>query len=180
MTRSDGIRTPEDLKLRCRVDEHTDCWHWPGGTDGNGRPSFRFPPLGGITVSAGMAAAFWRTGERPKKGTAWHAMCGSGDCVNPAHRRCGTRKTQMRALRLVKLPLDRAKISAARLKNSPLSAADVAEIREKGLTVQEIVDRWGISRGYASSVRTGRARHTTVAPQSSVFAMGAALHQKAA
>jgi hypothetical protein len=176
MKRADGIRTQDDLQLRCVVDPDTLCWHWRGATDSNGRPSFRFPPLGGAIVSAGVAAAYWRTGERPKRGTAWHTICRAGDCVNPQHRRCGTRKSQMLALRLKKSPLSKARISAGRLKKSRITESDIAEIRAKSLTVQEIVDRWGISRGYASNIRTGRARHTKVAPQSSVFTMGAALH----
>ncbi len=174
-TRQDGIRTPADLKLRCVVDPDTACWHWKAARDVNNRPSFWFPPIKAV-ASIGVACAWWKTGKRPEKGSAWHAVCNTPDCANPAHRRCGDRSTQMLALKIVRSPLVRARQAQGKRLHSKLTDADVAAIRGSTMTLQQIMDRYGICRSYACQLRRGVKRATLVAPQSSVFAIGAAMN----
>lgn len=167
--RKDGIRTPADLKLRCIVDPLTGCWDWRGARDGNGRPSLWLPAIGS-RVSLGVACAVFATGKRPERGTAWHTTCGSSACANPAHRICGTRSSQMLSLKLVRTPLQRAKVSASKRATAKLSEADVQDIRSCDLTLDQIAAKFDICVGYACEVRSGKRRLDLAAPASSVFA----------
>lgn len=173
--RSDGIRTPADLKLRCIVDPDTACWHWRGARDLNNRPSFWFPPLRAV-ASIGVACSFWKTGARPAKGAMWHSFCNTTDCANPAHRRAGNRSTQMLSLKMVRSPLVRARQAAGKRKVSKLTDADVAAIYGSSMTLQQIMDRYGVCRSYACQLRKGTKRKSTAAPQSSIFSIGVAMN----
>ena len=164
-----GIRAAADLMLRCKVDVDTSCWEWHGARDARGRPSTWCPGLQ-ATVSLGVLAAYLRTGQRPAKGTAWHCLCKTPDCANPAHRTAGTRSSQMLALRMRRTPAQRAKVAAGRRLVGKLTEADVAVIRDGGLLLREIVARYGISTSYACEVRSGKRRADLAAPGSSVFA----------
>jgi hypothetical protein len=163
-----GIRTRADLKARCTVDVDTGCWHWKGKLDQVGKPSIWFPPLQ-QRCTLGVIAAYFRTGERPKPGTAWHSKCSARDCANPGHRIEGNRSTQLLAAKLSHTPATRARISQRRAR---ISDADVAQIRTAALPVAEIVERFGVCAGYAAELRNGTRRQIVGggAPGSSVFA----------
>ena len=166
-----GIYTAEDLMSRCKVEKITGCWMWVGAKDKHGRPSMWIPKLKRVG-SLGTIAAVLATGERPKPGTAWHAVCGNRDCANPAHRIEGNRSSQMLAQCMKRGPAQRARIARARrAKAGKLTDADIFEIRTGGQTLDQITARFGICKGYASDVRAGRRPlHVGAAPGSSVFA----------
>lgn len=168
-----GIRYPYDLRQRCKVDRETGCWRWNGACDSNGRPSFWFAPLQ-QRVSIGIVACWWATGARPAKGQAWHVCCSTPNCANPKHRVAGDRSSQMLAAGIKRSSLTRARITVGRRRHCKLSEADVHEIRTGGMTLDQIVDRFGISMGYASEVRAGKRRKKPVVLGSSVFAVGQA------
>lgn len=167
--RSDGIRTAADLMLRCTVDEQTKCWHWKGALDGEGRPSMWLPAISGVG-SIGVACALFATGKRPERGTAWHAVCTTPQCANPAHRVCGTRSSQMQALKLARTPLQIARITQAKRAVAKLSQEDVRAIRAGSLTLKQISEQYRIGIGYACEVRSGKRRAELAAPSASVFA----------
>ena len=170
--RHTGIRTPDDLKARCWVDEDTGCWHWRGAVDSQGRPSSWAPALR-RTASMGVLACLLRTGAGPLPKQYWHCTCITQYCANPEHRVCGTRKSQMLAQRLKRDPLVVARISRTKRLASKLSEADCEHIRTGGLKLAEIMDLYGISQGYACVVRSGQRRQPLAAPGSSVFAPNA-------
>ena len=167
--RSDGIRTAADLMLRCTVDEQTKCWHWKGARDSSGRPSVWLPAIRAVG-SIGVACAVFATGNRPERGTAWHAICATPHCANPAHRTCGTRSSQMLALKMTRTPLQVARVSSGKRAKSKLTQADVHSIRAGSMTLKQIAAQHGISIGYACEVRSGKRRADLAAPASSVFA----------
>lgn len=156
-----GINSPADMAKRCVV-HRTGCWTWQGAKDVNGRPSFWFPPLQ-ARVSLGVAACWWATGRRPEKGEAWHVVCTTTDCANPAHRTCGNRSSQMLAARLERTLEQRLRQAAGRRKVGKLTDADVAAIQESTETLQVLAERHGISPGYACSVRSGKRRAFAIA-----------------
>lgn len=60
--RTDGIRTADDLRARCWIDDDTGCWHWRGAVDLNGIPSMWLPALRRRT-SLGVVAAVLATDQ---------------------------------------------------------------------------------------------------------------------
>lgn len=164
--RHDGIRSPEDLRIRCWVDEETNCWLWRGATDANGRPSMRLPALG-RTVSIGVACCYFETGGAPMRGQVWHVTCKTANCANPDHRRSGTRSTMMNALKLTRSPLTRARISAGKRAKGKLTEAQREEIALSTENLRVIGDRYGICPSYVSKIRI--AQHRSVKSGSSVF-----------
>lgn len=89
-----GIRTVEDLRIRCHVDEDTGCWIWRYGKS-QGAPRVHLAINGINTAMRGRQAAMvlLRGGPLPAGQWAFPRMCCSHtDCVNPAHTRTGSRK----------------------------------------------------------------------------------------
>lgn len=157
--RTDGIRTPDDLKARCWVDEDTGCWLWRGAVDSHGIPSMWLPALLRRS-SLGVAACLFATGAAPLPGQAWHCTCTTRYCANPAHRTCGTRSSQMLAARMTRTPLQRARISAAKRANGKLTDAQRVEIAGSSDILRVIADRYGISISQAQKMR----RQTQIQP----------------
>lgn len=153
MTR--GIRTADDLKGRCWVDDDTGCWHWRGAVDTNGIPSMWLPELRRRT-SLGVVAAVLTTGAAPLPGQMWHCTCTTRYCANPAHRTCGTRSSQMLAARMTRNPLQRARISAGKRANGKLTDKQRAEIAGSDEVLRVLSDRYGISISHAQKLRSTR------------------------
>ena len=165
-----GIRTLEDLRGRCKIDDITGCWNWGMGCDGNGRPSVWMPDLHRRT-SLGVAICWIKTGKLPAPGVVWHLTCRNMLCANPAHRKVGTRSTQMLAAKVTRTPLTRARISANRRGGSKLKPEQFEDIRSGGKLLREICEQHGISMSYASLIRSGKDRQPVSAPGSSIFSM---------
>jgi hypothetical protein len=168
--RNDGIRTVADLRDRCRIDTLTNCWVWAHGRNSDGRVSAWIPALQ-ARGSLGTLIAILKTGQRPKPGTAWHPICTTPDCANPAHRIEGTRSSQMSALVGVKRsPQTRARMVISRRKFRKLSDEDVQAIRVSEEPLKVLAERYGVHMNYVSEVRSGRQRRAPIAPGASVFA----------
>lgn len=165
-----GVRTLADIKDRCVVDDITGCWHWRSARDSNGVPNMQLPALGRV-VSLGVAIGTLTTGQPPARGVVWHCTCETRQCANPAHRRAGTRSSQMLAAKLKRSPQTRARMTAGKRRTAKLSQADADEIRGSDLKLTEIMARYGITKGYACEIRAGKRRTPLAAPGSSVFAL---------
>jgi len=87
-----GIRSVEDLRQRCRIDEETGCWHW-GLAIVQGVPSVHFVVDGKRQKTKGRRASLLIAGKKIPKGHVVFARphCKSDDCVNPDHSRSGDR-----------------------------------------------------------------------------------------
>ncbi len=83
-------RTVDDLRARCTVNADTGCWAWTGRFFGGVNPAI---PLAGTNgaVSLQIALAVLTTGARMPSGRWLIPTCGNLPCLNPAHRREGSR-----------------------------------------------------------------------------------------
>jgi hypothetical protein len=167
MTR--GVRAISDLLDRCRVVDG--CWHWADGRDGNGRPSLWLPALG-RRVTLGTAICVLRTGKPPAKGVVWHCTCDTPNCANPAHRKAGTRSSQMLAAGIQRDAVTRARIAAGKRARSNLTDDAVRAIRASGETLHVLAARHGITPSYASQIRRGQRRREFCAAGASIFNLG--------
>ena len=171
--RSNGVRTLEDLRQRCVIDDITqDCWNYGGGKTGDGLPSIWFPPLG-IRTTPGVILCYLKTGKRPAPGVVWHRTCDSLLCCNPGHRKAGTRRSQMANAAITRSPLERARISVSKRAQSKLTEAAVDDIRSSEDTLAECAARHGISVSHVSRIRRGELWRP-VEQGASVFSLGCA------
>lgn len=165
-----GIRTIEDLRQRCRVDEDTGCWQYGKATRSHHAPGVRLAALDQEMVSIGTAIAVLTTGKRPKKGVFWHITCATNHCANPDHRRAGTRRSQMLQAAYKPSPLTLARMTVKRRAKSRLTEADVAAIRASRETLTVLAERFRVSASHISRIRLGQAWRPTASPAASVFA----------
>lgn len=189
-----GIRSLQELKDRCVVNEETGCWMWSGAkTMSRGRKSsgirFETPvcavPLGMMgndkhtTIPALRFAWHLAGGELKPRQIVYRALCNEPNCVNPDHAAQGTRKAVGKLVsqsgRLKNNP-QRQKVN---LSSSIKSAMPVDVVREieagyaEGLSQKEVRKRFGIGQKAAKAIRIGvhvnsKARQLVV-PHASVF-----------
>lgn len=170
-----GIRSTEDLRLRCRVDEITGCWHWSLSVC-NGSPKVHFSLEGRKYTMHGRRAALClqRGGLMPAAHVAWAHRCTSGDCVNPSHARSGTKAEWGRWLastgRLRGLPTKIAAADQARAKRRNLVQPDVLAAIQASPeeTIVALAARLGVSR-HAVWCARNRPRAEKLAANASVF-----------
>lgn len=167
-----GIRSEDDIKQRCWVDEETDCWHWRAGRVGNGEPSLYFPAWGHNTT-LGQALYFLRTGQRVPRGRIYHCTCTLAGCANPKHRKLGNRSTQMLVFARARSPMTRVRIAAAKRATSKLSEDDIAAIILSKDTLKALAARYRCCPDWIHQIKTGKARRPiALVPGASVFALG--------
>lgn len=156
-----GIRTVEDLRQRCCIDDDTGCWHW-GGATSNGLPIMRIPALGRSTTS-GAAICMLVTGKTPAPGVFWYRRCQSRDCVNPDHRVIGNKSRTMKARKFKHSAQTKAALSLSRRR---VPEEVIEAIRTSDDSPQEAAERHGVHLSYVYRVRRGESRRPVV---SSVF-----------
>jgi hypothetical protein len=164
-----GIRTIDDIKTRCWVDDDTGCWHWRGAMSGRGKYPAMWLADPQKRVTMPTAVCYVLTGEMPAKGVVWHSNCGNVACGNPEHRCEGTDSSKMLAAKITRSPLVRARMSAGRSKNSTLTLDALAEIRASSDILRVIAQRHGISIAWASRIRLNQVRLPRAAAGNSVF-----------
>jgi len=165
-----GVRTIEDLRLRCVVDEITGCWLWRGAfTQGVG--AVWLPELGKTRTI--RSAAMFLSGKPIKKGHRIYLKCIHSDCCNPAHCNPMTPaafgKAQAASDRLKGNPTRLATCIRLGRKNSRLTPELAQEIRESSETGLAIAARLGVSRSVVSKIRTNKAWNVAAMPGASVF-----------
>jgi hypothetical protein len=169
-----GIRTLEDLRQRCRIDDETGCWVWADGLNGSGNPCARMPGAKTSTTVGGILTALVGS---PGAGRYWVAACGNAMCMRRAagHRVPGTRSEQAKRAKPKLTTLQRANIAAGRNAGSRMSVADVRAIRSGEVSTVEAAQKHGITVSYAWAIRVGVKRaFCGEIPGSSVFTMRAA------
>lgn len=170
-----GIRTLADLQRRCRMDEDSGCWLWPGHCNRDGSARVCYALEDGKRVDAlGRRAALILGGTLPESGHyAFPTLdCEHANCVSPDHSRFGTRKDFGGFLRakgsLRGLP---KKVRACRengRKVAKLTMEKAREIRALDMPDEVIAQRYGVSRSTVQAVRGGRLWREGAA-NSSVF-----------
>lgn len=167
-----GIRTIEDLRDRCWVDDITGCWHWKGAVTQDGHPVMWLPQLD-KTTTAGVAICILKTGSPPKKGVFWRCICDTHGCANPDHRRPGSRSAQMLGAKITRSPLTRARMSKANCgPRHKLTDEQQEELRASTESLRVLAARYGIAQSTASRIKRDVGQQRTGAPGSSVFNFG--------
>lgn len=177
-----GIRTVEDLRQRCRVDDDTGCWHWGLSKGDDGRIWCHFRHDGKQIKTTGRRAALLLAGKTiaPKHVVFPTRACTSDDCVNPEHCRSSTRANHgqyMRATGRAKTPAKSASARALAHARRKLTWDQVHEIRASDETQAALALRFGVSQFCIWSIVSGRSWKQ---PASSVFTFRPELLRRAA
>jgi hypothetical protein len=132
-----GVRTLEDLRIRCVIDAETGCWLWRGAysqdRSRHGQPTTRVwlpvvPPGGARTSTAPRAAWLMAGKPLPPKGVVWRHLCRNPECINPQHGKGGTRQEMYAAF-----------VADGRMRGDPRRAAVNAINRQSQLVPPEKV-----------------------------------------
>lgn len=175
-----GIHTIEDIRQRCSINE-AGCWVWRMATaSASGRPAAYIPALGRVgTIGQALMVLGGKSGKR----SYYPAKCRNKLCCNPEHQSLMTRSQVTLLTAKPKSPLTIARIARTKAKNAPLklTADQYLEIRGSKKLLREIQAEYGISRCYASQLRSGEAgvfrqldQAPTLARGASVFSWGGA------
>lgn len=158
-----GIRSLQDLRDRCYVDDVTGCWHWRMSKTVDGIPRVHLPTSGGkrSNMLGRRAAMFLSTGKLlPNNFRVWAApMCHAEDCCNPEHCISGTAKqwgVWARESGILKTPAKRAAAVQQARKNRHLTDEQAAEVFAAEGTGKEIAAKFGVSRQLVSDLRLGK------------------------
>lgn len=168
-----GVRTPEDLRLRSRVDFDTGCWHWKQCIC-KGVPQVVIPIEDRYMHMRGRRAAAYVAGKRLCKGWQAWGTCESEDCVNPDHVKTGPRAmwaAEMKKRGVWKTPAMQASQRAKNLKRRALTPEQVLDILSSEKTGVALAREYGVSQETVSAVRRGKSYRKGSAY--SVFSMGA-------
>lgn len=174
-----GIRTLDDLKARCVVDDDTGCWHIRQAngrpftrTAGGKAPSITTPESG--SVIARRAAWILARDYVPPKGYVIASKCRCFDCIAPAHSTCVTRKrlghmvaqdgrasTPAKTANCMRISRNRS--------GTKLTLELAGWVRNSSQTQQEMAHALGVSQTSVWHIVTGRNYRPQGMPGASVF-----------
>lgn len=126
------------------------CWIWQGTRNEYGYGIFLLP--GEIPVRAHRYSFENFKGEIPDNMVVMHT-CDNPPCVNPDHLRLGTKADNNKDT-----AMKRRHNYGLKHWNGKLSEKQVAEIRNSDKTQRELAEIYGISHGYAGSIKRGEER----------------------
>lgn len=159
--------TLEAIREKCI--EEGDCWLWQGAMD-KGTPRAK---VGGKMVYVRRLVLELK-GKKIHTGMRATTTCGDERCVNPDHVVASTpsaiNAAVARRTGFARKAARRAKISAAKRKNSHVTPEMVAEIRSSDGTGRAIAARLGL---HASTVNDIRAHRTWVDYSNPFFQLAA-------
>jgi hypothetical protein len=182
-----GVRTLEDIRLRCRVDEITGCWLWSLCIGTGGTPKVGLPAgvMGEREQVMSTAKASWLlSGRKLQAGqVVWRAHCGDHRCVNPQHcvalsradmrKACGESNREKGSLK--RAASNRAVAAAQAVK--PDVVAEVEKRLKQGKKQREIAAELTVSRDTVHRISSGKhvfsaGRTAPLLRASSVFTWG--------
>ncbi len=175
-TKLGGIRTIEDIRLRCYCQPETGCWHWRGAAKRKGDKVIEPRVwLADARKCSTLSRASWSLAKGVEVAdgkTVWR-KCLQLDCGNPDHMMTGTkkkwgdwvkRKGYLRGLP-VRVAINRKiKIKSGQTK---MTMEMAEQIRRDPRTGVEIAAELGVSSQVVSRIRTRKTFVPVVA--SSVF-----------
>lgn len=151
-----GIRTIDDIRQRCVIDE-AGCWVWRRATTtAGGRPAAYLPEIGRVGT---ISHAFKLINGKACSRAYFPAKCLNRLCCNPAHQLLLDRSQLAKLTTPAPSLLTLGRMAAGRARVAPLKLKpeQYLEIRGSTMLLTEIVERYGISYGYASQLRSGSA-----------------------
>lgn len=189
--RSDGVRTLQDLKDRCRIDAETGCWIWSLAISDNGKVgSSRTPrvslPAGVIgpkrTTSTAPRASWLLSGRKlGDKQVVWRT-CLNDECCAPNHLKAGTKAEEGAWMTQSGHRRGKPERAAVNLRNVLKMATPPEVVRRvealfaAGTLQKDVQAVTGLRAETLRSIRLGRHVNSTkrqrVVPQASVFALG--------
>jgi len=137
--------------LQARTTEEGDCMLWDGYTDRIGSPQWR---VGGKCWPARRLLWELTRGPVPAKHQV-SAHCGIAGCVHPDHLVCRTRSRIQRGARRSPATAIRIALTHRAKATARLTPAVVAAIRASDEPGRVLEQRYGLSAGRASRVRSG-------------------------
>jgi hypothetical protein len=152
-----GIRTVEDIRLRCYVDPRSDCWRWRLSSS-RGRSCCVWS-VDGIDHRGTAARAAWAlSGFRLEPG--WvvsrnRSICDSPDCCNPAHHRAGPKGEVLPELTPEQREAHRVGVMRESRRRSKLSLWAAWMIRQSDATCHAEAAKWGVGPSTISQIRRG-------------------------
>lgn len=156
-----GIRTLEDLRLRCRM-AAGGCWEWAGCLS-KGRPNATVNFTGKHeNMNARRAAWILSGGKLPEGYVVWQKVgCNNELCVNPGHCKAGPntlfrQEIQARRQGCAARPALVKNGLSQRYRLAKLDAAKVAEIRASNDSSHDLSKRFGVSINAINDVRSMR------------------------
>lgn len=167
-----GIRTLDDLRKRCRIDEETGCWVW-GLSSTQGSATVHFVVEGKTCKMRGpRAAATIARGKLIAARYKCWSTCGCELCVNPAHVATGTRAAHgaymVKSGRSRTLAKQLSARSAAK-KRRKLTQEQANEILHSPEPIEAIAKRMNVSRYAVWCIRQGKSWRGDTAANASVF-----------
>lgn len=161
-----GVRSLEDIRLRCRVDELTECWLWSLCIGSGNTPKVGIPAgvLSDREQVMSTAKASWLlSGRKLEAGqVVWRAHCGDSHCVNPQHCAALLRGDMRRACGESNREKGSIKRAAANRATSAASAcppAMVAEVEKRlkqGKKQRDIAAELTVSRDTVHRISAGK------------------------
>lgn len=146
-----GVNSLDRLKLRCYINDLTECWHWRLSKYANGRACVAMSNPGGasIRMTGRRAAVLLSTGKQLPSGWFAWGTCNSLDCVNPAHTDHGDAKAYGAAMARLGKHKDKPKKVALLRQNAKrkrlLTDEQVAEIRASSLPYVVLGQQYGVA-----------------------------------
>jgi hypothetical protein len=130
---------------RVDVGDPDDCWPWLAGRRKRKYGGFK---IGSVSVLAHRVAFFLHYGYWPEN--ALHT-CDEPSCVNPFHLLDGDQAQNM------------GEAASRERMASKLTLAQVQEIRQSNAKGIDLAQRFGVSKGLISMIRSGKARTHAIA-----------------
>lgn len=157
-----GIRSIEDVRARCRVDEDSGCWVWAMAYSKSGSSCSRVPVAACAALgkkSASVYRTVWQlaTGRAPIARYVVWPRCRIEGCVNLEHLRHTGRKELERASPKASWVEQSIRATRGARTRSKLTMADIAAMRASGLSPREVAQRWPMSYSQSWRILTGRA-----------------------
>lgn len=158
-----GIRTLEDIHLRCYVDPRSDCWHWRLHFSSRGRSCCVWT-VDGIEHKGTAARAAWvLAGYRLEPGwivSRRRSICDSPDCCNPAHHRAGPRAKVLPKMTPEQRVMHRVGVTRASRRSAKLTMEAALRIRQSDAPCHEEAAKWGVAPTTISQIRRGETWRT--------------------
>lgn len=156
------MKTLNDIKDRCVIDEDTDCWSFKGAFSRDGQPRVWFWDYNKERMVAmpGRRAVWFAVNQKPlPNGWRVYGVCDCVGCLNPAHSKAGPAKAWGQHMSksgkykgsLARLLANR-KTGAARSVLTPQTLQEILSSNETGTSLAR---RLGISQQTVSKARRG-------------------------
>lgn len=189
-----GVRSLEDLRQRCVVEEDTGCWIWKGAMSRSLTRKIAPSPrvwvpdpeiLGeGVLMTAGRAAWLMSGRRLETDQVVWRCICNRSECIVPEHGRAATRAEMHAGIAAAGLNRGNPDRAAINLRNSMRMATPAATVREveaafaAGSNCKQVRAIFGIAQETTAAIRDGRHVHSSrkpaLVPMASVFAFAGA------